>query len=139
MTDQLAFNRQLIDDFRASRAAGDGRFASRPLLLLTTTGAKTGIARTTPMMFIRDGDRLLVIASNVGAERDPDWYRNLVAHPDVTIETGIETYSATAIVLAGAERARKWDEIVAAHAFFGEHQAKITRQIPVVALVRRAN
>lgn len=139
MTDQQTFNRQLIEDFRASRAASDGRFAHRPLVLLTTTGAKTGLTRTTPMMYVRDGDRLLVIASNAGAERGPDWYRNLVAHPDVTVEVGAETYLATAIVLAGTERAQKWEEIVAARAFFADHQAKITREIPIVALQRRAN
>ncbi|TME01188.1 MAG: nitroreductase family deazaflavin-dependent oxidoreductase, partial [Chloroflexi bacterium] len=92
MADQNDYNRQLIEDFRANRGKNGGPFAGRPLLLLTTTGAKSGQRRTTPMMFIPDGDRLLVIASNVGAPAHPDWYRNLVAHPDVTVEVGAETF-----------------------------------------------
>lgn len=137
MIDQNDYNRRLIEEFRANK--GGGPIAGRPLLLLTTTGAKTGQRRTTPMMYVRDmyvrdGDRLLVIASNAGAPKHPDWYRNLVAHPDVTVEIGAEIFAARAVVLEGAERERVWVEIVAKYPFFVEHQAKITRQIPVVAL-----
>src|SRR5579883_2478254 len=85
MTDIREQNRQLIEDFRRSRDAADGRFASRPLALLTTTGAKSGRQHTTPMMYIQDGADLLVIASNAGAPSHPDWYRNLLAHPRVTV------------------------------------------------------
>jgi deazaflavin-dependent oxidoreductase (nitroreductase family) len=108
--------------------------ASRPLLLLTTRGAKSGQPRTTPMMYIRDGDRLLVIASNLGAPKHPDWYRNLAANPDVTVEVGAETYSARADVLEGSQRERIWAGILERYPFFAEHQAQTTRQIPVVAL-----
>src|SRR4249919_3980283 len=108
MADQNDYNRQLIEDFRANRGKSGGPFAGRPLLLLSTTGAKSGQRRTTPMMYIPDGDRLLVIASNVGAPAHPDWYRNLVAHPDVTVEVGTETFDATAVVTQGAERDRLW-------------------------------
>jgi deazaflavin-dependent oxidoreductase (nitroreductase family) len=87
-------------------------------------------------MYIPDGDRLLVVASNAGAPRDPDWYRNLVAHPHVTVEVGAETYDARAVVLEGAEREQLWTRITAQYPFFAEHQAKVTRQIPVVALER---
>ncbi len=73
MTDQNTYNRQLIEEFRADRGKNGGPMAGRPLLLLTTTGAKSGQLRTTPMMYIRDGDRLLVIASNAGAPTHPDW------------------------------------------------------------------
>ena len=137
MADQNDYNRQLIEDFRANRGKNGGPFAGRPLLLLTTTGAKSGQRRTTPMMFIPDGDRLLVIASNVGAPAHPDWYRNLVAHPDVTVEVGTETFDATAVVTQGAERDRLWTRIVELYPFFTGHQAKTTRQIPVIALSRR--
>ena len=137
MADQNDYNRQLIEDFRANRGKSGGPFAGRPLLLLTTTGAKSGQRRTTPMMFIPDGDRLLVIASNVGAPAHPDWYRNLVAHPDVTVEVGTETFDATAVVTQGAERDRLWTRIVELYPFFTGHQAKTTRQIPVIALSRR--
>jgi deazaflavin-dependent oxidoreductase (nitroreductase family) len=136
MTDRN-YNRQLIEEFRANRNKAGGPFEGRPLLLLTTTGAKSGKRRTTPMMYIPDGERLLVIASNAGALTHPDWYYNLVAHPDVTVEVGTETFEATAIVTQGAERDGLWSRIVELYPFFAEHQAKISRQIPVIALSRR--
>ncbi len=134
--DQKAYNRQLVEEFRAHRGEPEGPFAKRPLLLLTTAGAKSGRQYTAPMMYIRDGDRLLVIASNVGAPKHPDWYRNLVAHPEVTVEVGVETYRATAVVTEGEERQRLWSKIVEQAPFFTEHQAKTSREIPVVALER---
>ena len=136
MDDQNAYNRQLIDEFRASRSQGGEPMNGRPLLLLTTTGARTGQRRTTPMMVVREGDQLLVIASNAGAPKHPDWYHNVVAHPTVTVEVGPETFEATAVVLQGAERERMWSRIVERYPFFAEHQAKVPRQIPVVALER---
>jgi deazaflavin-dependent oxidoreductase (nitroreductase family) len=89
------------------------------------------------MMYVPDGDRLLVIASNAGAPRHPDWYRNLVADSGVTVEVGPEVYDATAVVTTGDERARLWADIVAQYPFFADHQAGVSREIPVVALVRR--
>lgn len=137
MPDQNDYNRQLIADFRANRSKSDSPFASRPLLLLTTIGAKSGQPRTTPMMYIPDSNRLLVIASNAGAAQHPDWYYNLVAHPEVTVEVKDETYNAIATVTEGEERQRLWAKVIAAAPFFVEHQAKITREIPVIALERR--
>jgi deazaflavin-dependent oxidoreductase (nitroreductase family) len=139
MPDQKDINRQMIEDFRASRNEPDGPMTGRPLLLITTTGARSGKSRTTPIMYVREGDRLLVIASNAGAPADPDWYRNLVAHPEVTVEVGKETFPATAVVMEGAERARLWAYIVERYPFFNDHQQKITREIPVVALERKAD
>jgi deazaflavin-dependent oxidoreductase (nitroreductase family) len=130
------YNRQLIEEFRANRSKFEGP-GSRPLLLLTTTGAKSGQRRTTPMMYIPNSDRLIVIASNIGAPKHPDWYHNLVAHPEVTVEVGTQTYDATAIVTQGAERQKLWTWIVEQHPFFSDHQAKTSRQIPVIALTRR--
>ena len=89
------------------------------------------------MMYVPDGERLLVIASNAGAPTHPAWYHNLVAHPQVTVEVGRETFDATAIVTEGEERQRLWASIVEKSPFFADHQVKITRQIPVVALVRK--
>lgn len=137
MTDQKEYNRQLIDGFRASRGRPDGPFEGRPLLLLTTTGAKTGNRRTTSMMYIPLDDHLIVIASNIGAPAHPDWYHNLVAHPQVAVEIGTETFEATAVVLEGSERQRLWARIVELYPFFADHQARTTRQIPVIALERR--
>ncbi|HYK86944.1 MAG TPA: nitroreductase family deazaflavin-dependent oxidoreductase [Ktedonobacteraceae bacterium] len=137
MADQNAFNHQLIEEFRMNRSKGGNQFDSRPLLLLTTIGAKSGQRRTNPMLYIPDNDRLLVIASNVGAPAHPAWYHNLVAHPEVTVEVRNETFDATAVVTQGAERERLWTRIVERYPFFTEHQAKTTRQIPVIALSRR--
>jgi deazaflavin-dependent oxidoreductase (nitroreductase family) len=129
--DMKAHNRKVIEEYRANQGAG-----GRPLLLLTTTGARTGKPRTTPMMYVPDGDRLLVIASNAGAPKHPDWYHNVVANPDVTVEVDAERYEATAEVPSGAERDRLFDGIVAKYPFFADHQAGVTRTIPVVVLVR---
>ena len=127
-------NRRVIEQFRAGGEIV-GMHRER-LLLLTTTGARTGQSRTTPMMFQRDGDRLLVIASNMGATAHPDWFHNLVAHPDVTVEVGTETYAAVATPTAGADRDRAWAAIKQANPFFTDHEAKTDREIPVVALTR---
>jgi F420H(2)-dependent quinone reductase len=88
------------------------------------------------MMYVEIDDRLLVVASNAGAPKDPDWFRNLVAHPQVTVEHGGEQYQATAVVPTGDERDKLFAEVVRQYAFFGEHQAGIDRKIPVVELVR---
>lgn len=136
MIDMKDYNRQVIEEFRAERAKLGGRWEGRPLLLLTTTGARSGQPHTTPIMYIPDGDRLIMIASNAGAPVHPDWYRNLVAHPEVTVEVGSETFDATAVITEGAERQQLWARIVELYPFFTEHQAKVTRQIPVIALER---
>jgi deazaflavin-dependent oxidoreductase (nitroreductase family) len=136
MIDRNDYNRQLIEEFRANRSKFTGPGA-RHLLLLTTTGAKSGQSHTAPMMYIRNDDRLLVIASNIGAPEHPDWYHNLVAHPEVTVEIGTETYKAIATVIQGAERQQLWAWIIEQYPFFADHQAKTTRQIPVIALSRR--
>jgi deazaflavin-dependent oxidoreductase (nitroreductase family) len=136
MPDQRPDNRQLIEAFRANRGKPDGPFAASPLLLLTTIGAKSGLARTTPLLSILDGDRLLVLASNYGAPRQPDWYHNLLAHPDVTVEVGADTYHATAVTLLGSERAETWARVVARYPSFAALQTTTQRQIPLVALTR---
>lgn len=139
MIDQNEYNRKLIEEFRANRGRTDGPLAGRPLLLLTTTGARSGQTRTTPLMYVRDGERLLIIASNAGAPAHPDWYYNLVARPQVVVEVGADTFDASAVVLAGAERQQVWDSIVQQYPFFVDHQAKVARQIPIVALQRHAS
>jgi len=130
-------NRQLIEEFRMNRNQVSGPLEGRSLLLLTTTGAKSGKRHTTPMMYIPDGERLLVVASNAGAPTHPNWYRNLVAHPPVMVEIGSETFDATAVVVEGEERQQLWTRIVELYPFFADHQAKIPRQIPVIVLSRQ--
>jgi len=127
-------NRRVIEQFRAGGEV-EGMHRER-LLLLTTVGARTGSPRTTPLMFVPDGDRLLVIASNIGAPHHPDWYRNLVAQPRVGVEVGDERFDAVAESAQGQERERLWTSLVRDQPFFAEHQAKTDRQIPVVILTR---
>ena len=136
MQDQHAYNRELIEAFRANRGKTDGPFAARPLLLLTTIGAKSGQARTSPLMYIPDGDHLLVLASNFGAPKHPDWYHNLLVHPSVTVEVGSQTYRATAAILVGLEREQTWARISERYPSLAQLQAQTRRQIPIVALKR---
>jgi len=131
------FNGKLIDEFRANGGKVSGMFAKAPLVLLTTTGAKSGRARTTPVVFTRDGDNVVVIASKGGAPSHPAWYHNLVANPDVTVELPAETYSARARIAEGEERERLWRAQADLMPNFDEYQQKTTRRIPVVVLERR--
>jgi len=127
-------NRRVVDQFRAGGPI-EGMQRDR-LVLLTTTGRRSGEPRTTPMMFHRDGDRVLVIASNIGAQQHPDWYRNLAADPHVTVEIGDEAYPAIATPTEGADRERVWAMIKEFYPFFVDHEQATTRTIPVVALTR---
>src|SRR5260221_780142 len=136
MTDRSNYNQKVIDDFRASRDKGEIPLEGRPLVLLTTTGAKSGKLHTTPVRAFYDGDKTFVIASKGGAPSHPDWYRNLVAHPEVTVEIGKETFKAKAVVAAGEERERLWAKAIATEPTFAEYQAKATRQIPIIILER---
>lgn len=125
-------NRRTIAQFRAE---GDLEGMRRDrLVLLTTLGRRSGERRTTPMMFHRDGDQLLIIASNVGAARHADWYLNLVADPHVIVEVGVETYDAVATPLVGAERTRQWTMLQQKYPFFADHETATARVIPVIAL-----
>ncbi len=132
--DIQAVNRRVIEQFRAGGEI-EGMHRDR-LLLLTTVGRKTGRSHTTPMMFHRDGDRLLVMASNAGAEATPSWYRNLLARPDVTVEVDGDRFEAVARILEGDERERAWSAVTALYPFFLDHERKAGRTIPVVALIR---
>jgi deazaflavin-dependent oxidoreductase (nitroreductase family) len=132
--DVREINRRVIDQFRAGGEI-EGMHRDR-LVLLTTTGARTGQQHTTPVMFHQDGDLLLVIASNAGAPKAPDWYHNLVAEPRVVVEVGHDSYPARAAVLTGLERERRWAALTAAYPFFADHERQAGRTIPVVALTR---
>jgi len=129
------FNQQVIDEFRANHGRVGGYFEGARLLLLTTTGSRTGTPHTTPVGYYPDGgERVLVIASAGGAPGHPDWFRNLVATPRVNVEDGVFTYEAEAVVLEPAERDRAFARAVEADSGWAEYQAKTDRVIPVVAL-----
>jgi deazaflavin-dependent oxidoreductase (nitroreductase family) len=134
-SDPLAVNRMMIERYRATGGnppEGERGSADR-MLLLTTTGARSGQPQTAPMMYLRDGDRLVVYASNAGAPKAPAWYHNLVARPDVTVEVGRDRFEATATVTEGEERERLWELFP-----FPEHERQAGRRIPVVTLTRRS-
>jgi deazaflavin-dependent oxidoreductase (nitroreductase family) len=116
--------------------ANGGQVPGRQLLLLHNTGAKSGQPRVNPLAYTRDGDRLVVIASKGGAPTHPDWYHNLLAHPQVTVELGAESFAATASVAAEPERTRLFNQMAAAMPGFADYQTKTTRQLPVVVLTR---
>jgi deazaflavin-dependent oxidoreductase (nitroreductase family) len=130
-------NRQVIEEFRAHGGLVGGPLAGTPMLLLTVTGARTSRPRTVPVAYLDDGDRRLVAASNLGARKNPDWYYGLVAHPDVSVEVGDETYGATAIALHGDERDRAYSRWLHRYPCLAGHQARSGRTIPMVALVRQ--
>ncbi|MFG2287790.1 nitroreductase/quinone reductase family protein [Streptomyces sp. NPDC048595] len=131
----LDFNQQIIEEFRANGGRVGGPFEGGRLLLLTTTGARSGAPHTTPLGYLPDGgERVLVIASAGGAPKHPAWYHNLVAHPRVTVEAGVFTYEAEAIVLEGAERDRAFARAAATDPGWSDYQERADRVLPVVAL-----
>ena len=132
------WNRQIIEEFHANGGKVGGPFANSTILLLTTTGAKSGQRRVNPLGYLAEGDRMYIFASKAGAPTNPDWYHNLLAHPDVTVEVGTEKFEATATVVQGSERDRIYAKQAARASNFAEYQAKTDRVIPVVELKRRA-
>jgi len=134
MSEVNDWNKKLIAEFRANGGKVSGQFVGRDLLLLTTTGAKSGQKRTNPVAYTRDGERYLIIASKGGAPTNPDWYYNLLANPNVTIEVGGETLQARAIVPPEPERTRLYDQMAAILPGFAEYQRNTTRKIPLIIL-----
>jgi deazaflavin-dependent oxidoreductase (nitroreductase family) len=132
MSDWNDYNTKLIAEFRAN----GGNVENRPLLLLTTTGAKSGQSRTSPLVYTMDGDRYIIIASKGGAPNHPDWYHNLRANPVVGLEVGSEQFQAQANIVSGTERIRLYDQMAAVMPFFAEYQRNTEREIPVVVLSR---
>ena len=135
--DYEAFTQTLIADMRAHGGqVTQGGMAGRPVMLLTTTGARSGQPRMAIVNYTRDGDRYVIAGSKGGAPKDPHWVYNLRAHPEATIEAGGETFQARATITDGAERDRLWDQHVAELPWFGEYPDKTDRVIPMVALDR---
>jgi len=126
----------IVDEFRANGGKVGGGFEGRPMILLTIKGRTSGTERTTPLVYLPQGDRVFVFASKGGAPEDPDWYKNLVANPDVTVEVGDEKYAARAVVITGPERDELFDRQMKAAEQFRTYQTNTTRVIPVVELIR---
>jgi deazaflavin-dependent oxidoreductase (nitroreductase family) len=141
MTEKIDFdamNRTVIREFRETGGKAGGRFEGKPLVLVHHIGVKSGTERISPLVPLLDGDRIFVFASKGGSDENPHWYGNLVAHPEVTLELGTETFPATAKVLTGAERDAIYAKQVAVEPQFGDYQRNTTRVIPVVEFVKGA-
>jgi deazaflavin-dependent oxidoreductase (nitroreductase family) len=135
--DPEAFTRALIADMRANNGAvTSGPMAGQPLMILTTTGAKSGKKRQAIVTYTPDGDRYLIAASASGSPREPGWFHNLVANPTVEVEAGGESFKARAKVVDDSEHARFWDRHVAAQPQFAEYPEKAGRVIPMITLER---
>jgi deazaflavin-dependent oxidoreductase (nitroreductase family) len=136
MSDREDRNAGIIREFRTNEGRVGGPFEGAPLLLLTTTGARSGRARTNPLMYLRDGDRLVVFASKGGAPTNPDWYQNVVANPDASVEVGTDRFPVRATVATGDERDELFAEQAKHYPQFAAYQAKTDRTIPVIILER---
>ena len=132
------WNKQVIEEFRANGGKVGGHFANMTLLLLHTTGAKSGLPRINPAACTTDGDRYVVLASKAGAPSNPDWYYNLVANPEVEVEVGSERFKAVATVAEDPERTRLYDKMAGLYPVFAEYKTKTERIIPVIVLTRQS-
>lgn len=138
MSEYDDWNAKIIEEFRTNGGKVGGQFEGAPLLLLHSTGAKSGTERVTPVMYQAVGDDFAIFASKAGAPTNPDWYHNLRADPRATVEVGTETFAVTARVAEGDERERIWSKQKADYPGFAEYEEKTSRQIPVVVLSRSA-
>ncbi len=136
MSDHVNWNDAIIKEFRANSGKVGGHFAGRTLLLLHTIGAKSGQQRVNPVAYVKDGDRLVIIASKGGAPTNPNWYYNILAHPVVTVEVGTEQFQVRAEVASEPERTRLYNKMIEMMPSFAEYQQKTTRVIPVIKLTR---
>lgn len=137
MSEHLSFNEQVIEEFRANDGVCGGPFAGAPMILITMTGAKSGRELCSPLVYSSDGDDHVIIASMGGAPKHPNWYYNLVANPQVTVEVGTEKFAAKAVEVTGDERQTLYDAQAAQMDNFNEYAAKAApRVIPVFRLVR---
>lgn len=136
MSDMDEFNKGVIEEFRANGGRVGGPFEGAPLLLLTSIGAKSGAPRTTPLMYLPDGERLVIFASKAGAPSHPAWYHNLLANRSATIEVGGDTFDVDVDVASGEERERLFSQQSELMPQFADYAQKTTREIPVVVLER---
>jgi len=129
-------NQRIIDEFRANEGKVGGHFEGKTLLLLHTTGAKSGKERVNPVAYIRDDERFVVIASKGGAPNHPGWYYNILAHPRLTVEVGTETFQVDAKVAGEPERTRLYNKMVEMMPAFDDYRRRTERVIPVIVLLR---
>jgi deazaflavin-dependent oxidoreductase (nitroreductase family) len=138
MADYADFTKNLMADIRANGRPASGYFEGKSVLILTTTGAKSGQPREAVITFTRDGDDYVVVGSKSGEAEDPAWFTNLRANPVVTVEADGQKFQARATVAEGADRDALWDRHVAEHAQFADYPSKTDRIIPIARLTRIA-
>ncbi len=131
-----AFNQPIIDEFRANKGVVGGPFEGATLLLLTTTGAKSGEPRLSPLAYLTIDDKMIIVGSKAGADTNPAWVHNLRANPRAHIEVGTDAYDVVARELPADERDATYPKIVELAATFGDYQAKTNRVIPLFELQR---
>ena len=136
MSDTNDWNKNVIEEFRANSGKVGGFFKNATLLLLHTTGAKSGLERVNPLMCMPDNGKIIIIASKAGASNHPDWYFNLLANPEVTVEIGPEQFKARATITEEPERTELYNKVAAKYENFLEYEQKTTRVIPVITLTR---
>ncbi len=130
-------NAAIIEEFRENKGVVGGHFKNSTLLLLHTIGAKSGEARLNPTVCLKDGERLIIVASNSGKDAHPAWYHNILANPDVTVEFGVDKFSAHATITEEPERSELFAKMVAANPFFGDYPKMTDRVIPMIRLERK--
>jgi deazaflavin-dependent oxidoreductase (nitroreductase family) len=133
-TSPADFNAKIIDEFRANEGRVSGMFEQMPLLLLHHTGARSGTTRVNPLAYQADDGRYVIFASKAGAPTNPDWYHNLKAHPNVTIEVGADTIDVVADEAIGEEHERLYRTQAERLPMFAEYAQKAGRTIPVMVL-----
>ena len=139
MSESHDWNQQIIEEFRSNAGKVGGTFEGATILILHTTGARSGLPRAHPLVGQPlEDESIAVFASKAGAATNPDWYHNLLAHPVAAIELGTETVPVTARVAQGEERERIWSRQKERYPNFAEYEQKTTREIPVVVLERRS-
>ncbi|HMD79328.1 MAG TPA: nitroreductase family deazaflavin-dependent oxidoreductase [Nitrososphaerales archaeon] len=137
MSDWTDFDVKTISEFRSNHGKVGGWFEGAPILILHTKGGRTGKSHIKPVMYLRDGERYVVFASKGGAPRNPDWYHNLKAHPDIQIEVGDDTMEVRAEEMLGVEHDRLYNIQSTRYPQFADYQRKTKRIIPVVVLTKR--
>lgn len=133
------WNKAIIEEFRANKGKVGGQFEHTPLLLLHTKGAKSGLERINPVAYFVDDNRYVIIASKGGSDTNPDWYRNLLVHPGVSVEVGTEQFPATAAVPSEPERTNLYEKMEKINPGFTGYKQKTSRVIPVITLTRKSS
>jgi len=136
--DLADWNRSIVEEFRANEGRVGGQFADANMILIHHVGASSGRTWVNPLVYFPNGDQMIIVASAGGAEEHPAWYRNLKAHPEITVEVGTETFPVEATELTGEERDGLWARITDRMPVFAEYQRRTERVIPLLALTRKA-